>query len=549
MKQGVFQRPLIALLILLPIVLGIGVLRGMASTDKNIVAQTFDGDKCRIILEKTATRLGWPTPEIYVNTYDNGNVTCQMTYANAIDGTPMQVTIQISVSSPEYCADCEYYCQNPTNECECIDVHGFTGRLGSLNVPNGLQLNFCDASCNLYFDVQTLTEGDTPIDPLPVTDALYYSALEMNCCQAVEAAPPVENPPETIQPPVTIGPQNGDQSIPENPLPPDVGDQEQPNNPIPPEDGVQVPPDIPDMKTDLGTLARNPLVSLGGALAGTIMGVVVSLWLNAGRSMDGLVSIIKSLWTPDSTPPAPPAQPTGVTTIPATDWEAWESNLPPQVEDPLVADPDMSELRANPMDVYQVKDTVGEFYKDDIPKWRWEKIDPQKTRILDKSAFDAQYQNFYKTPNTDGTTGFADPNGFEIFIDQENSYTYTPIHETIHLSSNPEFGLNTNTKMDEATTEFFTRKIANQKKGKHLTAYDDGAKVINELEKSVGSTPLREAYFGEGKDGIDALVNAVDEKYGKGAFTRLVKLVDEKKYLKARALLKGEVLFGTPVKQ
>ncbi|MBE0695997.1 MAG: hypothetical protein IH586_03650, partial [Anaerolineaceae bacterium] len=127
------------------------------------------------------------------------------------------------------------------------------------------------------------------------------------------------------------------------------------------------------------------------------------------------------------------------------------------------------------------------------------------------------------------TSAFVNPATGEMLICTPREINYTPVHELIHIASNPDFGRNTNQAVDEAVTEYFTHRITAQRNVIRSSEYDvlGSTDVIAEIVKIHGEEILRSAYFQTGKEGVEALRQAVDQKLGKGAFARVVELMDQ----------------------
>jgi hypothetical protein len=208
------------------------------------------------------------------------------------------------------------------------------------------------------------------------------------------------------------------------------------------------------------------------------------------------------------------------------------------IKEDLVAEPDQEELHRIRFSSDKVVDLVKDFFRGDIPEARGQQIVPEKIKYVETNQFNWQYERAFKVENSSQASGMANVNTFEAFIDKIRGYTYTPVHEAIHLASNPQFSNQISQDMDEATTEYFTKQVAKSRKGPTLTAYDHNVKVIADMVDSIGEGTLRKAYFGEGEESIKALKRAVDKKYGRGAFKKIVELVGNGKDLRARTLIR-----------
>jgi hypothetical protein len=479
--------------------------------------QTFDGEKCRYLLQKTAERLGWPEPEIYVN-HDGYEATCQMTFYGSQDGVPIVIDVYISVQAG-WCDDCAYYCESPGNEndCRCIDIQGLPARLSSPIENQGTFLTFCDPYCNLVFKVHTLAEDNQPVDPLPVAGALYYSALEINCCQVVEALPPQDfppaddpmppfpaSPPDESLPPVTDDPFN------EDPLPPTVENPPEGFTPPFPDNPPDDPPAAP------GPISRSPIVPLAGALIGTLVGWVVSL-------------VTSTLSTSKTVIPSPP-QP-GTASVPPVEtpstWDEWEKRytLP---EIPAYRSPDIQENRSIHISVEDARETVLQTYANDLPAEAQTRVTNARMKKVDAGEFDAEYLQVYgKDQDYQYASAFVNPSTGEMLVCTTREINYTPVHELLHVASNSDFRQLTNEAMDEAVTEFFTHRITDQRSVIRSSQYDElgSTDVVAEIVRACGEKLLRQAYLHPGTEGVVQLRQAVDQKLGPGAFNKVVQLM------------------------
>jgi hypothetical protein len=297
---------------------------------------------------------------------------------------------------------------------------------------------------------------------------------------------------------------------------------------------------------DLGKQARNPLVPLGGAALGTLLGVLVSVlrvWLTRGGPPNPARVSTAQPGVPSTQPPLeaplhPPPQ-----TVPDDPgfWNQWEQTVPMPPPDRPTTEPTLSELRQDRLDGLRSKEAILEQYHDDIPAWRQARIDPQRVHLVDKAEFDRKYAETFRTGNTQGVDGFADPNSMEVYIDRENYSNYTAVHEILHLSSNSAYGQAVKTAMDEATTEYFTLRLANKNQVARISLYtiNDSTKVIDEMVRLVGEQAVRKAYFGDDPKGVETLRRLVDQKIRPGAFEKVIDLMSRDKHLHARELLRG----------
>jgi hypothetical protein len=461
------------------------------------VIQNFDADKCRSLLQRTADRLGWVDPEMYVNEYDDGSVSCQMTSIDR-SGSPVayDVFITNTHAAKSWCDDCDYYCNTPGNEndCICIDVHGFTARQTEMINNSGTSLEFCDESCNLVFKMMTRTDDGHFVDPKLLADALYYSALEMNCCQVIEEAPPAE-----IQP----GPEPA--------LPPE-------EVPAPPDEIADTPFDEPD------TLARNPLVPFAGALLGTLFGWLISI---AAINWTSIQNFFTSSVPTSTSTASPSAQTPFVTT-----WEEWERKYTPGEPPKPLSEPSLKELHSVDISVEDSKAEVLRFYSNDILPENRTHLEKVIMHKLDTPDFLEKYLKIFgKDKDIDLASAFFDPGSGEITICQPRAVNYTPIHELVHVTSNPTFGSATNKTFDEAVTEYFTLKIAKDNHVPRLTEYqlNGSTAIVDEIVARHGEEILRKAYFQTGKHGVAELRSVVDQRLGPGAFDRVLDIMSRVK--------------------
>jgi len=145
--------------------------------------------------------------------------------------------------------------------------------------------------------------------------------------------------------------------------------------------------------------------------------------------------------------------------------------------------------------------------------------------IVDEQGFQRAYQLRYGQIDADypRIAGFVDEsvNPPRIWIHYGRKRPTTLIHECIHYYSLPargrgflSFGFNVN----EGTTEYFTRQVAQKNKIPTGSAYQDQYEGVQALVTALGSDePLRRAYF-EGQ--LNELRLAVDQARGPGAFSR-----------------------------
>jgi hypothetical protein len=476
--------------------------------------QTFDSEKCRIILQKTAARMGWENPEIYIQDYGEGDVRCQTTISGIQNGAPTMILVIVAVQPPGTCDDCAYYCSDPGNpqNCRCLDIHGLPGWLSVVDVTGHTFLDVCDAYCNLVFKVQTAAEDGQVVDPIPVAEALYYSALEMNCCQVVEAVPPVDGP---------ANPDDPLQSMPE-PLPDDL------LQPIP---GDQ-PGDSPATN---GLQATNPVVPLSGALIGTVLGWLVSVVVSNWNSLKGGLT--------SSAGASPTSQPSPQQPI---DWDKWDEKYNP--EEPAPTDePDLKQLHSVDVSVQDAKDALLSFYSGELSPDSMARVSRLQVSILETEDFVKRYRE--ATPpddrDIDAASAFTNPATGEITICRPRAINGSALHEIMHVASNSRLGELTNKALDEAFTEFFTLQITNQRKIPRMTEYElkGTVDVVRQMASDYGEALLRKAYFSPGDDGPNELRQAIDSRLGPGAFRKVLQLMESDvhiKRVKALHLLQGK---------
>jgi hypothetical protein len=122
-----------------------------------------------------------------------------------------------------------------------------------------------------------------------------------------------------------------------------------------------------------------------------------------------------------------------------------------------------------------------------------------------------------------------------VLIDRDRSGGAVATHELFHLASNPNISKDFGHHLNEGVTQYFTRQFTDPE-GIRSEAYISQRMVIKEIVSKLNSVGeggeelLRRAYFGEGKEEVNALVEAVDTACGEGAMDKIIKLMEEKRW-------------------
>ncbi len=489
------------------VMIGALLLAGLLSASSWIPeghGQDMEPDRCYAILDETARRMGWApgTYELDRDAYYH----CRLD----VETGGQKIHIDLSYKVYDWETDCTCNVCRDSNVCECTQFHGNEGEY----MP-GHFLRFCDSFCQMSISIEA--QDDPSVDFYAIAEALYASAQEVGCFQLTV---PPQNGDD--QPP--IADPDGTEILPPDEIPGDVIVDPGADDDVPiwPDDNPPGQDFLPG-RVDVGRIARNPLVSLSGALLGTLLGVLVSLW----RVFFPTAPPLRTLQPP--TPPGP------------HDWNQWEQTLPPPPQEAGVAEPLPYELKTHLLDLDQTRDTILDQFREDILSERKELIDPERVHYLQSAEFERHYQQTFKQPNADHVTGFMDPNTLQVYIDLENCNNYTSVHEVLHLTSNPHFSARVKTGMDEGVTEYFTVKLANKNQVVRSSLYtiNDSYKAVDDMAKLVGEAAVRRAYFGDGPGAVDELRILVDQQLRPGAFDKISSLMEEGKHLRARQLLSG----------
>lgn len=165
-----------------------------------------------------------------------------------------------------------------------------------------------------------------------------------------------------------------------------------------------------------------------------------------------------------------------------------------------------------------------------------------EVHIVNEGGFKRAYQLKYGINDAHyaSVAAFVDENldPPRIWIHYGRKRPTTLIHECLHYYSLPArgrgfltFGFNVN----EGTTEFFTRQIAQHNKLPAGNAYQDPYEGVQTLVTALGSDDLlRRAYF-EGQ--LNELRLAVDQAHGAGTFSQWVAAMEAERWERARSLL------------
>ncbi|HBG74994.1 MAG: hypothetical protein A2X25_07165 [Chloroflexi bacterium GWB2_49_20] len=289
-------------------------------------------------------------------------------------------------------------------------------------------------------------------------------------------------------------------------------------------------PSIPGSQSgtkSLGPLATTPFVPLIGALIGTIIGWLVSV---ARTNWDALKKLFTSLFKADpvSTP----------TLLLPEDWEIWENDhVFAGPEEPLRG-PDFKENRSVYISAQDAKETLLDFYSTEISPESKSRVQSASMTFLKDDAFKSSYKQAFGKEDKDFTSAFVSSNG-EITVNEEQAINYTPVHELMHVASNPELGLMTNEALDEGFTEYFTKQITDSRKTIRSTHYEDigSVDIVRQLARNHGEELLRRAYFSPGRPVVEELRRAVDQKLGPGAFNKVVELMARNEHINKRLAL------------
>jgi hypothetical protein len=104
-------------------------------------------------------------------------------------------------------------------------------------------------------------------------------------------------------------------------------------------------------------------------------------------------------------------------------------------------------------------------------------------------------------------------------------------HETLHLASNPAFRGSFGGNLNEAATEYMTRRFTEPAGiDRSNIAYHSqgGTEVIEEMVKLVGEEKVHAAYFGDGPEAVEELQQSLDAARGPGTFDLIKRMTNHK---------------------
>jgi hypothetical protein len=168
-------------------------------------------------------------------------------------------------------------------------------------------------------------------------------------------------------------------------------------------------------------------------------------------------------------------------------------------------------------------------------------------KFVDEARFNRAYEcanKFYvsqgQTPDdtpVQEVIAFVDPHPLtppRVYVCTTRRTADTVIHEALHLYTSPQWFAQMPRRVNEGTTEYFTRRIADKQNIKIYESYQCSFKAIATLVSVVHEDPVRKAYF-EGD--LAGLKTAINSGRAPNTFEDWVFKVALAEYERARGLL------------
>lgn len=400
--------------------------------------------------------------------------------------------------------------------------------------PGGKYLEFQVSSYPLS------STGAEKADAMPLAEALYQAAANHGLYEAYtgeeEILPPVEEQPTQTMPEEKPQEQLEEKPSDDNP-PADV--------PIPFE---QSPEESQSTEMPIWISIGNWLVPILGAVAGSVMGAILAL--TSAKPAPPTPSVQVTL--PASEPELPSVEeaiePACTETTPAVEEEplpeppAAESEPAPETpQEEAEQSSSEDKLRSQRLGAAEAKATISQVFGSYISPARLDGIEPENVIFQSHAEFIKCWNENQTVPMQEGTHAYTLSGSRTIYVDQDNYYNYDVVHEMMHLSSSYDFRQAVKHALNEATTDYFTTRLAQMNNVEHVTRYntDGSTQVIEKISDIVGEDLLRKAYFGSDRVAVDQLISTFDDKLKPGAFNELIDFMNTGKMQEALQLVGG----------